>query len=122
MGAGVQVTIDLDLEFSTAGIGFTVEIRPGEEAEGPALQIKLRALEEEKSARFTKESSYALGDFVGGLCRWLGTQKVTVSHTDQDITGHFHPGYTVPQILSTTQGLCQMLEDKFAAYPHSILH
>jgi hypothetical protein len=121
MEAGVQVTIDLDLEFSTAGIGFTIEIHPGKEAEGAALLLRLRALEEGTSARFAKESSYALGDFVGGLCRWLGTQKVTVSHTDQEITGHFHPGYTVPQILSTTQGLCQMLEDKFAAYPHSVL-
>jgi hypothetical protein len=121
MSAEGHVTIDLDLAFSPAGVGFTIQVRPGEKPEGPALRIGLRALEEGKSARFAKESSYALGDFVGGFCRWLGTKGVTVSYTEQEITGHFHPRYTVSQLLTTTQELCQMLEDKFGAYPHSIL-
>lgn len=121
MPAGAQVTIDLDMAFPTAGVAFNVQVRPGSAEVGAALHIELRAVEEGKSARFTRESSYALADFVGGFCRWLGTKGVTVSHTEQEITGHFHPRYTVPQMLTTTQELCQMLEDKFAAYPHPIV-
>jgi hypothetical protein len=93
----------------------------GDEHHGAVLRLELRATEEGKTARFTRKSSYALADFVGGLCRWLGTKGVTVSHTEQEVAGHFHPRYTVPQLLTTAQELCQTLEDKFAGYPHSIL-
>lgn len=122
MATKANVTMDLDAAFHTAGVGFSIQVRPGNEADGAALQIQLRATEEGKTAAFTRESSYALGDFVGGLCRWLGTKGVTVSHTEQVISGHFHPRYSVPQLLNTTQELCQMLEDKFGAYPESILN
>ena len=120
MPGGAQVTIDLDMVFPTAGVAFTVQVRPGNTEDGAGLHLELRAVEEGKSARFSRDSSYALADFVGGFCRWLGTKRVTVSHTEQDITGHFHPRYTVPQILTTVQELCQMLEDKFGLYPHPI--
>jgi hypothetical protein len=58
---------------------------------------------------------------VGGFCRWLGTKRVQASHTEEEITAHFQPHATVLQMLGTLQELCQMLEDKFGAYPHSIL-
>lgn len=115
------MTIDLDMAFPVAGVAFSVQVRPSSAEEGVALHIELRAVEEGKSARFTRESSHALADFIGGFCRWLGTKGVTASHTEQEITGHFHPRYTVAQMLTTTQELCQMLEDKFAAYPHPIV-
>ena len=121
MTAAVRATLDLDLVFPTAGVGFTVEVRPGNAAEGSFLRLRLRALEDGKTARFHRESSYALGDFVGGLCRWLGTKGVSVTHSEQEVSGHFHARYTLPQTLQTVQELCQMLEDKFAAYPHTIL-
>jgi hypothetical protein len=121
MASGSNVSIDLDMAFPTAGVGFAIQVRLANEAEGAALQVRLRAVAEGKTAMFTRECSYPLGDFIGGFCRWLGTKGVTVSHTDQEVSGHFHPRYTVPQMLSTTQELCQLLEDKFGAYPHSIL-
>jgi hypothetical protein len=121
MTAAVHATMDLDLAFPTAGVGFSIEIRPGSDTEGSTLLLRLRALTAGKTARFHPESSYALGDFVGGLCRWLGTKGVSVTHSEQEISGRFHVRYTLPQTLQTTQELCQMLEDKFAAYPHTIL-
>jgi hypothetical protein len=116
-----QVTMDVDLTFPVAGVSFTLQVRPGDEPHGATLRLELRAATEGKTARFTRESSYALADFVGGFCRWLGTKGVTAAHTEQEVAGHFRPRYTVLQVLTTTQELCQMLEDKFAAYPHSIL-
>jgi hypothetical protein len=117
-----QVHLELDITFPAAEVGFTVKVQPGNQEDGAAFHIGLRSLQEGKTARFTKECSYALGDFVGGFCRWLGTKGVTVSASEQEITGHFHPRYTVPQTLNTVQEICQMLDDKFAAYPHSILN
>jgi hypothetical protein len=116
-----QVTIDLDMAFPTAGVGFTVQVRPGEGTAGADLHIGLRAVEAGKTARFVPESSYALADFVGGFCRWLGTRGVTVTHSEQEITGHFQPRSTVLQVLAITRELSQLLEDKFGLYPHSIL-
>ena len=116
-----HLSLDLDLAFPVAGVGFVVQVRPGEEAHGSTLRLALRAVEEGKTAQFTRASSYALADFVGGFCRWLGTKGVTVAHTEQEITGHFAPRYTLLQLLATVQELCQMLEDKFGTYPHSIL-
>jgi hypothetical protein len=116
-----QVTMDLDLTFPVAGVGFTLQVRPGDEHHGANLRLELRTAAEGKTARFTRESSYALADFVGGFCRWLGTKGVTAAHTEQEVAGHFHPHSTVLQLLTTTLELCQMLEDKFGAYPHSIL-
>ncbi len=121
MSAKGQVSIELDLTFSTAGIGFTVEVREGSPDTAPALQVDLRALDRDVTARFTPDCSHALADFVGGFCRWLGTKGVTVSHTEQAISGHFHPQHTMPQVLTITQELCQMLDDKFAAYPSAIV-
>lgn len=121
MDTAADVTLDLDVAFSTAGVGFALHIRPGSAEKGAALHLALQTLEDGKQARFSRESSYALADFIGGFCRWLGTKSVTASHTETDVTGQFHPRYTVPQMLATTQELCQMLEDKFGAYPHSIL-
>jgi hypothetical protein len=111
----------MDLVFERASVGFSIQIGPEREAEGVPLRIRPRALVEEKTARFTTESSYPLADFVGGFCRWMGTKRVNASHTQDEITAHFHPQYTVLQMLGTLQELCQLLEDKFAAYPHSIL-
>ena len=113
--------VEMDLVFPAATVGFMVHIGPQREAEGVPLRIRPRALVEGKTACFTPESSYPLADFVGGFCRWLGTKRVTASHTEEEITGHFHPQYTVLQMLGTLQELCQMLDDKFAPYPHSIL-
>jgi serine protease Do len=56
-----------------------------------------------------------------GLCRWLGTKGVTVSHTEQEVSGHFHAQHDVPQVLAIVEELCQMLEDKFGAYPYAIV-
>ena len=115
------VTLDLDLDFSSAAVGFTVQVRHGSAEAGAPLLISLRALEAGKEARFSADSSHALADFVGGLCRWLGTKGVTVSHTEREVSGHFHQQHTVPQVLAITQELCQMLEDKFAGYPSAII-
>ena len=116
-----RVTLDLDLAFPSAAVGFTVHVQDGSADAGAPLLISLRALEASKEARFSADSSYALADFVGGLCRWLGTKGVTVSHSEREISGHFHQHHTVPQVLAITQELCQMLDDKFAGYPASIL-
>ena len=116
-----NVAINLDVAFEPAGVGFSIAIQPGSGADGAALHIGLKATESGKTATFTQDCSYALADFVGGFCRWLGTKRVTVSHTDQEIHGHFHPQYSASQLLGTTQEMCQMLEDKFGSYPHSIL-
>ncbi|MEE8302673.1 MAG: hypothetical protein V3S24_09590 [Candidatus Tectomicrobia bacterium] len=121
MASSGRTTIDLDMTFPVAGVVFTIQVRPGDDAEGSRLHIQLQAVEAGKDARFVPESSQPLADFVGGLCRWLDTKGVTVSHTDQDVSGHFDPRYTVPRTLTTTQELCEMLEDKFGLYPHSIL-
>jgi hypothetical protein len=115
------LTVEIDLMFPTAAVGFTVNIGPERAAEGVPLRIRPRALVEGKTARFAPEASYPLADFVGGFCRWLGTKRVTAAHTEEEITAHFQPHYTVLQMLGTLQELCQMLEDKFGAYPHSIL-
>jgi hypothetical protein len=115
------VTLDLDLAFPTAAVGFTVQVRESSAEAGAPLLISLRALEAGKEARFSADSSYALADFVGGLCRWLGTKGVTVSHTEREISGYFHQHHTVPHLLAITQELCQMLEDKFAGYPSAII-
>ena len=115
------LTVEVDLMFPTAAVGFTVNIGPERTAEGVPLRIRPRALVEGKTARFSPETSYPLADFVGGFCRWLGTKRVTAVHTEEEITAHFQPQYTVLQMLGTLQELCQMLEDKFGAYPHSIL-
>lgn len=116
-----RVTLDLDLAFASAAVGFTVQVRDGSADAGAPLLISLRALEAGKEARFSADASYALADFVGGLCRWLGTKGVTVSHTAREVSGHFHQRHTVPQVLAITRELCQMLEDKFAGYPSAIL-
>lgn len=121
MGVAGDVTIDLDMAFPTAGVGFTVRIRPGEADAGASLGIELRSMEAAKQARFRHESSYALADFVGGFCRWLGTKGITASHTDEAITGRFRAPCPITHMLATAQELCQMLDDKFGAYPHSIL-
>ena len=116
-----QVSIDLDLTFAAAGVGFAVQVRDGSAETGAALQIVLRALDDHRTARFTPECSHALSDFVGGFCRWLGTKRVTVSHTEQEVLGHFHAQHDVPQVLAIVEELCQMLEDKFGAYPYAIV-
>lgn len=116
-----NLTINLDVAFEPAGVGFSIAIQPRSAEDGAALHIGLKATQAGKTATFTQACSYALSDFVGGFCRWLGTKRVTVSHSEQEIQGHFHPQYTVSQLLGTTQEMCQMLEDKFGSYPHSIL-
>lgn len=116
-----KVQVDLDITFPVAGIGFRVQVLTEDAAAGMPLHVRLRALEAGKKARFTPDSSYVLGDFVGGLCRWLGTKGVTVSHTEEEVSGHFHPRYTVLHMLGTLQELCQLLDDKFAGYPATIL-
>jgi hypothetical protein len=113
--------VELDMPFPVAGVGFRVQVGPGDETEGLTLLIGLRALEAGKTARFTRESSYPLGDFIGGFCRWLGTKGVQVLHPDEEVSGHFQPRYTVVQMLETLQELCEMLDDKFAGYPGSIV-
>jgi hypothetical protein len=115
------LSVEVDLVFQTAAVGFTVYIGPAREAEGVPLRIRPRALVEGKTAHFSPEVSYPLADFVGGFCRWLGTKRVQASHTEEEITAHFQPHASVLQMLGTLQELCQMLEDKFGAYPHSIL-
>ena len=117
-----RVSIDLDLVFVKAGVGFKLQVGESNGVAGASLQIVLRALEEGKKAHFTADSSHALADFVGGFCRWLGTKGVTVSHRAQEISGHFHPQHTVAQMLLIAQELCQMLEDKFGAYPYAIVN
>ena len=52
---------------------------------------------------------------------WLGTKGVTVAHTEQEVSGHFHAQHDVPQVLAIVEELCQMLEDKFGAYPYAIV-
>jgi hypothetical protein len=121
MSAKGQVSIDLDLAFAAAGVGFAVQVRDGSAETGAALQIVLRALDDNRTARFTPECSHALSDFVGGFCRWLGTKGVTVAHTEQEVSGHFHAQHDVPQVLAIVEELCQMLEDKFGAYPYAIV-
>ena len=121
MSAKGHVSIDLDLAFAAAGVGFAVQVRDGSAETGVALQIVLRALDDNHTARFTPDSSHALSDFVGGFCRWLGTKGVTVSHTEQEVSGHFHAQHEVPQVLAIIEELCQMLEDKFGAYPYAIV-
>jgi hypothetical protein len=121
MGVTGAVSIELDLAFPTAGVRFAVHIRPGEAGQDAGLGIELQSLEEGKQARFTPQSSYALADFVGGFCRWLGTKGIKAAHTDEAISGQFQGQQTVMQLLATTQELCQMLDDKFGAYPYSIL-
>jgi hypothetical protein len=121
MSAKGQVSIDLDLAFAAAGVGFAVQVRHGSAATGAALQIILRALDDHRTARFTPDCSHALSDFVGGFCRWLGTKGVTVSHTEQEVSGHFQAQHDVPQVLAIVEELCQMLEDKFGAYPYAIV-
>jgi hypothetical protein len=121
MSAKGQVSIDLDLAFAAAGVGFAVQVRDGSAETGAALQIVLRALDDNHTARFTPECSHALSDFVGGFCRWLGTKGVTVAHTEQEVSGHFHAQHDVPQVLAIVEELCQMLEDKFGAYPYAIV-
>ena len=116
-----HATIDLDMTFPVANVMFNIQIRPDDDHQANSLRIQLKAVEGEKEPCFNPESSQVLADFVGGLCRWLGTKGVTVTHTEQDIFGHFRPQCTVPQVLTTTQELCEMLDDKFALYPHSIL-
>jgi hypothetical protein len=37
------------------------------------------------------------------------------------VSGHFHVQHGVPQVLAITEELCQMLEDKFGAYPYAIV-
>lgn len=120
MSAKGQVSIDLDLAFAAAGVGFAVQVRDGSVETGAVLQIVLRALDN-RTARFTPECSQALSDFVGGFCRWLGTKGVTVSHTEQAVSGHFHAQHDVPQVLAIVEELCQMLEDKFGAYSYAIV-
>ena len=39
----------------------------------------------------------------------------------QENIGHFHSRYTLLQLLTTLQELCQMLDDTFAIYPQAIL-
>ena len=116
-----RVTLDLDLAFPAAAVGFTVQVQDDSADAGAPLLISLHALEAGKEARFSPDSSYALADFVGGFCRWLGTKGVTVTHTEREVSGHFHQRHTVPQVLAITQELCQMLEDKFAGYPSPII-
>lgn len=89
-----HVRVELDMPFPVAGVGFRVQMGPGDATEGMTLLIGLRALEEGKTARCTLESSQP--------------------------SGHFHPRYTVLQMLQTLQELCEMLNDKFAGYPASI--
>lgn len=121
MSAKGQVSIDLDLAFAAAGVGFAVQVRDGSAQTGAALQIVLRALDDNCIAQFTPECSHALSDFVGGFCRWLGTKGVTVAHTEQEVSGHFRAQHDVPQVLAIVEELCQMLEDKFGAYPYAIV-
>ena len=116
-----RVTIDLDMTFASAGVGFTVQVREREGKAGAPLHIRLWALETGKEARFHPNSSHALADFVGGFCRWLGTKGVTVAHDEREISGHFHPRHSVPQLLAVIQELCQMLNDKFTGYTASIV-
>jgi hypothetical protein len=71
MSAKGQVSIDLDLAFAAAGVGFAVQVRDTSAAIGAALQIVLRALDDDLTARFTPECSHALSDFVGGFCQML---------------------------------------------------
>ncbi len=123
MGLQGHVNIDIDLDFTEAGVGFTVTVKEESAADsaGPALHVGLRALDPHQTARFTESCSHALGDFVGGFCRWLGTKGVTVTHTEQDVAGHFKPDHTVFEQLTIIQELCQMLDDKFGLYPYAIL-
>ena len=114
------LTVEAEIVFPVAMVAFTVHIGPTREEQGVPLRIRPRALVEGKTARFAPESSYPLADFVGGFCRWMGTKRVTALHKEEEITAHFHPQHTVLQMLGTLQELCQLLEDKFAAYPHSI--
>jgi hypothetical protein len=114
-----RVTIDCDLAFVAAGVGFTVQVR--DDPTAAALHVRLRALEAGREACFTSASSHALADFVGGFCRWLGTKRVQVACNEREIVGHFHPDHTVLQVLAMTQELCQMLADKFGCYPYTIL-
>ncbi len=122
MGVQGGVNIEMDLVFAAAGVGFTVNVQEDEGTDaGAALHVALRALEPNQTAHFTEASSHALGDFVGGFCRWLGTKGVTVTHTEQAISGHFKPDHTLSQRLTIIQELYQMLDDKFGLYPYSIL-
>jgi hypothetical protein len=121
MGTTGAVSIDLELVFPTAGVRFAVHIRPGEAGQGASLGVELQSVDESQQARFTPQSSYALADFVGGFCRWLGTKGIKATYTDAAISGQFQAQYTAMQLLATTQELCQMLDDKFGAYPYSIL-
>jgi hypothetical protein len=122
MGLQGHVNLEMDLDFTDAGVGFTVKVREENAAgSGPTLHVELHALGPHQTARFTESCSHALGDFVGGFCRWLGTKAVTVNHTEQDISGHFKPDHTIFEQLAIVQELCQMLNDKFGLYPDSIL-
>jgi hypothetical protein len=115
-----RLTIDCDLAFVAAGVGFTVQVRDSTPA--TALHVRLRALEAGQEACFTSASSPVLADFVGGFCRWLGTKGVQVTPKGREIVGHFQPHHPVLQVLAITQEICQMLEDKFGCYPYTILN
>ncbi len=119
MGVQGSVNIELDLAFTDAGVGFTVKVQEDDAA--AALHVGLRALDPNLTALFTEDCSHALGDFVGGFCRWLGTKGVTVTHTEQAVAGHFKPDHSISQRLAIIQELYQMLDDKFGLYPYSIL-
>lgn len=120
MGVQGHVNLEIDLAFVDAGVGFTVKVQE-EGDDAAALHVGLRALGPNQTALFTEACSHALGDFVGGFCRWLGTKGVTVTHTEQAVSGHFKPDHTISQRLAIVQELYQMLHDKFGLYPYSIL-
>lgn len=117
-----HANMDIALDFTSASVGFIVTVQAADTADtGPGLHVGLRALDPNQTARFTESCSHALGDFVGGFCRWLGTKGVTVSHTEQEIAGHFKPELTIFEQLAIVQEISQMLDDKFGLYPYSIL-
>ena len=74
------LTVEVDLMFPTAAVGFTVNIGPERTAEGVPLRIRPRALVEGKRPVFRKRR--ISGRLCGGLCRWLGTKRVTAVHTE----------------------------------------
>ena len=49
------LTVEVDLTFPTAAVGFTVNIGPERTAEGVPLRIRPRALVEGKTARFSRK-------------------------------------------------------------------
>ena len=114
------LTVEVDLMFPTAAVGFTVNIGPERTAEGVPLRIRPRALVEGKTARFSRKRRI--------LWQTLWGASSLAGHEARHGSAYRGRDYsTFPAAIyraanaRTLQELCQMLEDKFGAYPHSIL-